>query len=275
MSFLNKLLGKKPPPDEETPQVLEAPGQALEQQMLKKQRKEQNPKSPEDKGTGPEEDTIKVKSGLDVMVLRTKFYRDGMRGTLTLCITLSVALLVSGTLNAYQFIRAQNIEREYFSVGTDGRMTPLVPLNAPYMNDAQLIAWASEAARQSFTMDAGNYRQRAGEIKAYYTDYGFQQYQKALKDSGQIEAILRDNLIMTAAPLAVPVIVARGYTTGNAAIWRVRMPLRVTYQTQGKGGSIGLLVTMVLIRRPISESPFGVGISQFVTGPLSSNEVVQ
>lgn len=210
-----------------------------------------------------------------LMMARTSFYRDGMRSALALVLLTGLMLLLSIVLNIYQFARSQNVVREYFSVSQDGRLTPIVPMDAPFLSDAQLLAWASNAVSQAFTMDAGNYRMRSNEIKAFFTDYGFQQYVRALEDSGQIDAMVQNNLILTATPLATPVISGKGMSGTGALMWRIQMPLLITYRTMGKGASIKQHVTLTVMRRPLSESPFGVGISQFITSPLSSSELVQ
>lgn len=229
-----------------------------------------------DESTDPADDLrpAKVKPG-ELVTVRNEFYQDGYRKNLAIILFLTVALIISALLNVYQVVRAQSVEREYFSVSATGQLTPLVPLNAKFLSNEQLLAWATKAAVTSFTFDAGNYRERFNEISEYYTPYGFDQYKAAMQASGQIDQVVAESLIVTAVPLAVPVIVADGQLKTGEAVWRVRLPIQISYRTAGKSSSVSRLITMVIMRRSLSESPFGVGVTQFISRPISSSELTQ
>ena len=203
---------------------------------------------------------------------RNAFYRDGYRVLVGAIFALCLALLLSLVFNVGQWYLNRDITRDYFSVDNEGRLTPIIPLNSPFLTREQILNWAAEAAVSAYTMDASNYRERAGEIATYFTSEGMSQYTAAMVDSGTIDMIKRETLISSAVPLAVPVIVNEGELDGRH-LWRVRVPIRVSYRTAGKGSTSNQMVTLVIIRRSTFESKFGVGISQFVARPATAAEI--
>lgn len=220
----------------------------------------------------PAEDIDRPLSGYAVVEQRNSFYRDGFRYVVGALLLVTFALFGSLLLNGFQWYSAKDVKRDYFTVDAEGRLTPIIPLNAPFKTREQILNWASEAVTSAYTMDAANYVQRGEEISRYFTTDGFNEYVQAMNTSGTIELIKKETLIATAVPLAVPSVINEGEVNGTY-MWRVRVPIRVQYQTQGKGTTQNLMVTVVIQRLPTETTKYGVGISQFVSRPTQNNEI--
>lgn len=195
------------------------------------------------------------------ILLRNSWYRDGFRTNLTISLVLAIALLASVAANVVQANRKSEVV--YFSTDSQGRVTPMVPLQEPFVTEPYLINWVAEAVSRAYSIDPQNYRRQVGDLQPLFTDDGYGQYITSIKDSGTLELIQKNLLVMSAVAQGAPVVVERG-TVGGRAFWRLRVPMLVDFRSSAKSSRERRMVTVTVVRRSTLESPLGIGINQFV-----------
>jgi intracellular multiplication protein IcmL len=206
------------------------------------------------------------KEALTVVALRNKFYKDSQRKVLVaLLFALLVNLLLAFILG---YLISHPPAPKYFATSINGRITPLFPLNEPNQSDSAVLQWANQAAIAAFSYNFVNWREELQASSVFFTAEGWSQFQKALQDSNNLEAVKAKKLIVSAVATRAPIIMQKGLLQGVYA-WRVQMPILVTYQSASEFTQQNNVVTMLISRVSTLNSPRGIGISQFVVGPLN------
>ncbi|MDP3559008.1 MAG: DotI/IcmL family type IV secretion protein [Legionellaceae bacterium] len=133
-----------------------------------------------------------------------------------------------------------------------------IPAENNQIDTALIAQWASKAAEQSFRYDFQNMDAQLTELHYCYTDRGWQSFQDALKQSGNIAAIKQQQLSVS------------GMSRGDANItiepdnyWRVNLPLRVVYQNDKEKLTQNLEVSLLISRQITGD----LGIVQIIASP--------
>jgi intracellular multiplication protein IcmL len=199
---------------------------------------------------------------LGSVTIRNEFYRDGYRSILKLAVLQSVIVLA--LVGAMFFvIHTHQPENRYFATTEDGRLIPMVPLNAPNLSTPALMSWVAQAATEVMTFGFNDYRRRLQEASRNFTPRGWESFTQALQRSRIIEMVETQQQVATAAPRGAPILQSEGLVMGRYQ-WKVQLPMIVTYQSGTKTRSDNLLLTLTIVRVPRLESSSGVGISQWI-----------
>lgn len=202
------------------------------------------------------------------VVMRNNFYRDGQRKmVLILLISVAANFFLTSML---VYLVSHPPAPKYFATSINGRITPLFPLNEPNQSDSAVLQWANQAAIAAFTYNFVNYRAELQASSGFFTADGWDQFLNALQQSNNLEAIKAKKLIVSAVATRAPIILQKGILNGRFA-WRVQMPLLVTYQSASEFSQQNLVVTMLITRVSTLNSPRGIGIAQFVSGPSTGD----
>ncbi|MCH9689909.1 MAG: DotI/IcmL family type IV secretion protein [Gammaproteobacteria bacterium] len=101
--------------------------------------------------------------------------------------------------------------------------------NAATVEQPLLSTWAENAAIQSFKFNPKSLQTELDALKTCYTKQGWTAFNEALKTSGNLEAIEKNQLVVTSK------------ISGKSTIqnikdkqWKVSIPLKVTYQNKEK-----------------------------------------
>lgn len=181
-------------------------------------------------------------------------------------ITLVACCLAAGMVYLAQ--QAVHGKREYFAVDPEtGRLTPMIPLNEPYISDGALLGWFRDCVVQANTYNFVEYREQfTRAAQACFTDDGWSGYAEALSRSGAVKLVREGRLIASGNSTGAPVITRKG-ERGGKHTWMIEMPLAVTYQGGQSGRNVNtqrLIVTAVVERVPTYQRKNGVGIAQYV-----------
>lgn len=87
--------------------------------------------------------------------------------------------------------------------------------------------WAEKAAEQSFTFDAEHLNSQLEKLNTCFTSQGWQSFKDALKKSGNLDAITKQNLTVSAMIEGAAHIKEEKNTE-----WKVVVPLNVVYQNK-------------------------------------------
>lgn len=197
---------------------------------------------------------------LEVIRLRTNFYRDSYRRILIALLLMILINLIMGGMLFY--ILTHRPEPRYFATTSDGKVIPLYPLSAPVVSTTELLRWATEAAASANTYNFVNYRKELQEASHYFTPAGWKEYQTELKASRNLETVLAKKLTVNAVPTGAPIILDQGVVAGKYK-WKVQLPILVTYESSTTKISQPLLVTMLVTRVSTLETPQGIAIDAF------------
>ncbi len=153
----------------------------------------------------------------------------------------------------------------YFATSPEGAISELVPLERPVQSTGEVLNWATQVVTKSFTLAFANYQQQLDEDRLNFTDGGWVGFQDALRSHKFLDTIITQQLVTSAVPTGAPVIVSQGIIEGNRYGWRVQLPMVVTFESASGRNSQNMTIEAVVVRRPETENPRGLGVAQLIT----------
>lgn len=189
--------------------------------------------------------------------LRNQFYRNNnprLQRLLWLMVFINLFLVV-----ALLYFVTRPPRTNYFA-SVDGKNTRLAPLDAPIVSQAALLQWASQAAVAVNTYDFVHYAQSFAAVEPYFTSDGWTQFQNSNKDN--LDNVKKKKLRVTAVTTGAPVITDQGPLLGHY-VWRVTIPILVTYESPNEKKQQNLLINMLIMRIDTRINAKGIAISQF------------
>ncbi|MBB72852.1 MAG: hypothetical protein CMF50_10710 [Legionellales bacterium] len=139
------------------------------------------------------------------------------------------------------------------------------PLARPILTREAIVDWVEEAATTAYTYDFANYNDQLKlTMDTYFTPDGADQFMRALETSGAIKNLTAKQLAVSSVVSGTPVLLREGYLMGKYS-WKYELPLLVTYQSASERQTRSLMVTILIVLVPPSESPKGIGIDQFLS----------
>lgn len=161
----------------------------------------------------------------------------------------------------------QKPEPVYFATRTGGELIPLVPLNEPHLGTEQIIHFATQAVTRANTYDFANYKQQLSEVRDYFTDDGYTAFVEALNASGNLKLVVGRRMVATAVANG-GVIVQQGLSRSSRSesyMWRVQIPLVITYQSSEESQVQELVVQLDIIRIPTWKNEWGVAVGRLIS----------
>jgi intracellular multiplication protein IcmL len=208
-----------------------------------------------------------VKDAIATIMNRNSFYRDGYR--LLLRITLIqmcvIGLLVAAIIGMVMTIKPRLV---YFATTSDGRIINIVPLNEPYLTQAQLTAWAASTAQSVMRFGYHDYRDRLQQSSSNFTQTGWDSFNKALKESNFIDAISARKLVVTMDIDAAPEI-QNAFVRNGVYTWYVQFPVTIKFDGDQPPAAITTTLRLQIVRVSTLQNPDGVSIEQWV--PINAN----
>lgn len=199
----------------------------------------------------------------ELNMARSEFYLDRYRfiqkivaGLLVLTILLSYAL--------YDVYRNPP-KPQYIAAENDGRIIELRPISRPTISKNALLTWTAEAVNSIFTYDYVNYRKQFQGNVDYFSADGWQAFMEQLDKSGTLQTVRDKSMLVSSVVSGSPVITGEGQANG-VYMWKVEMPIDVTYTPFGQSPIKQKLVIKMNLRAisPL-ENPRGVVIDSFST----------
>lgn len=208
--------------------------------------------------------------GVDALAaisLRNNFYQAGQRRVLVIFL---ISLLTNGLL---VFILTHLImfppAPQYFPVGVNGHILPLVLLDQPNQSDDDILQWASQAAMASFSYSYVDYRDELQASSGFFSGNGWSQFITALAASNNLEAVKAKGMVVSAQLTNPPTILKKEIINGLYT-WRIEVPVLVTYQNDTQYTQQYNMVNLLVTRDSILNSPRGIGIDQLVVSPITN-----
>lgn len=205
---------------------------------------------------------------LEMIWLRNHFYYTSYRQLMIAC--LGLILILIGLIYFYFYEASQIPPPRYFATNPQGTPLKPIPLTNANMDTNSLLLWATEAATSAYTFNFANYHTKLQEARESFTRQGYLYFLKALKDSGNLDAVIKNKLVVYAKPTGSATLLKNSSSDPNFHIndlysWQVQIPMVLTYE--GGGTFIqpqNVILTMTVTRVSQLESLKGVGIESFV-----------
>lgn len=208
-------------------------------------------------------------SGLETVILRNAFYKDHYyRAHFALIVMIVLNVLLAGGL--YYKVKHPRTP-EYFAATDEGRIVMMYPLSDPGVSNDFLLQWAASTARRAFSLDFLHWRQQLQDLSANFSTTGWTSFNSQLKASNNLRTLEDLQMVSDAQITGAPQIV-RQAVINDRYVWKVTMPLLVSYKNINKSIPQTVQLTMVIIRVPITEAPYGLAINMFVADTGSDGQ---
>lgn len=203
-------------------------------------------------------------------VVGSIFIRDQYRYVRLYYITRLILLVVgllALSLFANLWLSQQPVQYRYLMTQPTGRLLNLVPLDQPNMSDEDVIKWTVDAVTRVHTFDFANYRTQFQDAQRVMTVTGWEWFEAALKNSGNMDSVIKNKFVTTAVPTGPARI------TGTALVqsgpikrfqWTVEFPMLVTYRSAQGTTSQDLKIRATILRQPEFVNASGLGIRQLI-----------
>jgi hypothetical protein len=205
-----------------------------------------------------------------IVRLKTEFYRDGFTKVLLALLMALAAIAALAVLSCYlYFTKPAPI---YFSTDDEWRILAPVPLDKPYLQDADLLQWVGTAFPASFTYDFINYQAEQQDVMQYFTSKGWQNLQGQLTNFHANFNYLQNAKIFVNAELTgAPFILNQGLLPEGKYAWKVQIPMNVSYSNDMATRS--LVIVALIVRVSTLNNLFGVGIDDMSISEAQGSQV--
>lgn len=151
----------------------------------------------------------------------------------------------------------------YYATTVTGRVIRIYPLSEPVVTNSYLLQWAETVGRSSYNLDFVHYQDQIDQLKTYFTPQGWQKFMEALNASGDLDAITQNKLFVSAVVNGPAVILLQTELRGRY-VWRVQMPLLVTYTSASDKHEENIILTMDIMRVEVLDAPKGILVNNFI-----------
>lgn len=198
---------------------------------------------------------------LDVVRLRNDFYRDGIN---KIFIALSIVTATIVLLLAMSFyLHTQKPRPVTFHTDSDGRVYPPIPIDRPFIKEADLVQWLNNVVSKSFSFDFVNYKTQVENLRQYYTENGYTKLLGVLNSYANPNQVQNAKLFINANAGGVPTIFNQGLI-GNTYNWILHVPLELTYSSGEKNTIANITLEITVIRVQINSELAGIAIDNVV-----------
>jgi intracellular multiplication protein IcmL len=187
-------------------------------------------------------------------------YRDSFRWVLTGLVAMLVLCAILTSAIAYKAIFPG--QTKYYASMTTGEVVPIPALSEPVVTNVYILQWAALAARTALNLDFVNYSKQMEAASIYFSSKGWSAFSSALDSSGLLETVKSKKLLMNAIVPTTPTIRFTGVVRGRY-MWRITMPVLVTFGSASDERQRQLSVTMIISRVPALDTPQGIQITDF------------
>ncbi len=192
---------------------------------------------------------------------RNEFYRDNYRRVI---VALFFMVVVNAGLVGVIFYQlTHRPPAQYFATSADGKIVKLQPLSEPVIGPNVLLQWAERAAVDSNSFDFVSYRKELQSVQNRFTPEGWDNFEAALKTSRRLETVIAKHLVVSAVATGAPTILDQG-VVGGRYVWKVSLPILVTYNSGSEQTQQPQVVTMIISRVSTVNHPDGIAVVSYV-----------
>lgn len=204
-----------------------------------------------------------------IVQLKAEFYRDGFpKVLLALAMTIAAIGSLAG-LSVYLYLSKP--DPVYFYTDSEWRILPAVPLNQPYLSNADLLQWLGKTISDAFSYDFLNYQQEQQDLADDFTTKGWQNLQGQLNNYHLDYDSLRNSRAFVNTKLTgAPFILNQGLLPEGKYAWRVQIPVNVSYSS---GVTRSLVIIALVVRIPTLNNLYGVAVDDMSITEAQGSQV--
>lgn len=202
-----------------------------------------------------------AEEALSVVSLSEDFYRDSFGKVIMViaCLCISIAFLIA--VSIYLFLnQPQPIT---FHVAEEWRVQPPVPIQQPYLSEADVLQWVSNVVPKLFELDFMHMDDQIASAKRVFTDNGYLIYQNQIKNIVDIDTLNSGKLFLHAEPSQAPGILNQGVLTGRYAWW-VQIPVNISYAGMRNVPDMGVTLQVLVVRTDTTDNLTGILIDNVI-----------
>lgn len=207
---------------------------------------------------------------LNIVRLRTDFYRDGFSKLLLACISIIISIFFLIAISVYFYL--EKPLPVYFETDNDWRILPPVPLDQPYLTTADLIQWVSEILPTSFAYDFVNYSKQLKDHQSYFTENGWKIFLGQVNIYANSNDVLSSKLFINTSAAGAPFILNQGILEGKYSWW-VQMPINLNYITNEGNKVVPLVIQALVTRISTLNNLNGVAIENMIVTKGTGEQV--
>ncbi len=154
-------------------------------------------------------------------------------------------------------------QHTYFLTDAEGRVTQIVPLSGPVDALPVVSEWVLQSTIQAYSYDFANYHSQLGAAEANFTQEGWLAFEDALKQSGDLDAVVNQKYAVSAVATGAPSLQSEGVVK-HVYQWVFEFPMTLTYASAEQSSSKQVMVTVTVERVPETVNPRGLGIESIL-----------
>lgn|SRR3990167_4805821 len=218
-----------------------------------------------------EKDKLKeMKEGVTLVLMRNAFYRDNYKRAVlaVLFVMIINVILASAIIDRY----LNPPEPQYFATNAQYQLIKWHPLSDPVFDNNYVFQWVSNAVQQAFSLDFIHWREQLQTAANNFTNNGWYWFLSSYKSSGNLETLVKLQMVSNAAVTGAPEMLKQGVLDGRY-VWEISIPILVTYTNTKRTIPLPMKVTVIVTRVPVQDNPAQIAINQFVP-VVQGSEVV-
>lgn len=166
-------------------------------------------------------------------------------------------------LFGWSFYERINKPKQVFYAVNNENFIPLRALSYPNLSTPSVLKWAVEAASAAYTLNFNDYNQVLQSVRHYFTQAGYDNFLQALRNENVLQTIQQKKLIVSGVATDTPIILREGMTSEGFYAWQIQFPMLISYQSGSDEVQQNIVLTLLIIQVPTTESPKGIGIASF------------
>lgn len=136
--------------------------------------------------------------------------------------------------------------------------------NPSGFEDSDIFAFSMDSIRAINVYDYINYKEQLQSGMEYFTNSGWDNYVQGFSGSATLNTVKRKHFVVTVQPTGSPEISRQG-VINSVYKWQVKQPVEIKYFSAGSSKLYQEgVVTMLITRRAVTESSYGMGIEVYV-----------
>ncbi|MBE8233453.1 MAG: hypothetical protein HAW67_06915 [Endozoicomonadaceae bacterium] len=161
----------------------------------------------------------------------------------------SLALSVILVICLFLLMTTKTIEKKYFTVDPQGRITAVTPFDKPKLSRAGLGDWAADCIRSSYTFTFADYKQSLNKnLQRCFTTDGIVAFKKELIRVGTIKRVVNGQGALKTQIDGVALIKKEGVINGIKA-YIIEMPVLVSEILPGKAPVVRKMTVIITAMR--------------------------
>lgn len=203
-----------------------------------------------------------VSDAISTVLSRNAFYRDGYRLLLRISLVqgIVIVLLIATLISMFLSVDTRHV---YFATTSDGRIINIVPLNDPYRQRGDVVAWTAGRAREVMRFSYNDYGKRLQDSSISFTRVGWESFKNALKDARILEAVRARKQTVSMKIQAAPEI-TNAFVKDGVYTWILQFPAIIEFDGVEKIPAMAVNLVLQVVRVSTLENPEGISIEQWV-----------